>query len=243
MHEASLHDESTFVTLTYAPKHLPPGGTLVLRDWQLFAKRLRADANKKIPHFMCGEYGETNGRPHYHACLFGLELDDQVLDKVVHGNSLYTSQHLDNLWGKGITRAGAVTFESAAYVARYIMKKVNGELAEAHYEHVDTQTGEITKRKPEFTTMSRRPGLGKGWFDKWKDDVFPLDEVITNGKTTRVPRYYDGQYELTHPDEMEAIKLKREQNCEHLVEDTPLRLKQRLEFLQRKTDRYKRDVK
>src|SRR4051794_29862641 len=40
-HEAKLHEENCFITLTYAPEHLPPGGTLVVKDFQDFMKRLR----------------------------------------------------------------------------------------------------------------------------------------------------------------------------------------------------------
>ena len=74
-------------------------------------------------YFHCGEYGETTGRPHYHAVLFGVRFEDQK--EVVQGPgkpALFTSRQLDRLWQHGDCRIGAVTFESASYVARYCVK-------------------------------------------------------------------------------------------------------------------------
>lgn len=113
---------------------------------------------------------------------------------------------LDRLWSKGSTVIGDLTFESAAYTARYCMKKITGDQAESHYEHVDKQTGECTQLKPEYTTMSRRPGIGKPWLDKFLSDVYPSDEVISRGYPAQPPTFYDSQYELEHPEFMKQIK-------------------------------------
>ena len=79
LHEASLFDENSFVTLTYDDKHLPAGGTLVKRDVQLFLKRLRRKfSDRTIRYFFSGEYGGDTLRPHYHGCLFGFAFPDQV---------------------------------------------------------------------------------------------------------------------------------------------------------------------
>jgi len=41
MHEAQMHRYSCFLTLTYSDEFLPSDGTLVLKDFQDFMKRLR----------------------------------------------------------------------------------------------------------------------------------------------------------------------------------------------------------
>ena len=130
VHEASLHTDNCFITLTYSPDCLPSDGSLNHDDFQKFFKRLRKHiAPKKIRYYMCGEYGEDLqqpsklGRPHFHACLFGLDFDDKQLYIVRDDVKLYTSATLEKIWGKGFVTIGDVTFESAAYVARYIAKK------------------------------------------------------------------------------------------------------------------------
>jgi hypothetical protein len=161
MHEASLHEENSFITLTFSPEHLVARDnpwSLDVRDWQLFMKRLRKRTGKKIRFYHCGEYGELHKRPHYHACLFGYDFPDKRLWRVVNGQRLYTSYFLQELWPYGFSTIGTVTFESAAYVARYIMKKVSGKNADDYYQWFDDETGEIFDRHPEYTTMSRRPG-------------------------------------------------------------------------------------
>lgn len=215
-HEATLHERNCFLTLTYDDDHLPDGQTLVLKDWQLFAKRLR----KKIGKFRfmhCGEYGEEKNRPHYHALLFGQDFsEDRVFWKTTkNGHRTYISETLTNTWGKGHCLIGDLSFESAAYVARYNMKKINGASAGPHYNG----------RKPEYMTMSRRPGLGQGWIEKWKHDVFPSDEVIVNGRRTRPPKYYDAYIEKENQREMKKIKGRRKSLASHHEQDnTPERL-------------------
>lgn len=119
----------------------------------------------------------------------------------------------------GYSSIGEVTFESAAYVARYILKKQNGPTAEEHYMNINYETGEILEtRIPEYNTMSRRPGIAAGWFEKFKDDVYPDDFVlIKKGKHTKgesiikakPPKFYDSKYELTNPEEYVVMKEKR----------------------------------
>ena len=41
VHEAQLYEANCFITLTYAPEHLPKNGSLVLEHFQKFMKRLR----------------------------------------------------------------------------------------------------------------------------------------------------------------------------------------------------------
>lgn len=221
MHEASLYEENSFLTLTYDDDHLPPDGSLVCPrdidgvhypgDFQLFMKRLRRSlGKKKVRYFHCGEYGERFGRPHYHALLFNHDFSDKVRFGGRDGKyPTFTSPSLSELWPKGFSVIGQVTFESAAYVARYVMKKVTGDRAESHYEG----------RHPEYTSMSRRPGIGKGWYEKFKADVYPLDRVVVRGVNTRPPRFYDNLLAVEDRSTFELLKIDREKNGQHFVED------------------------
>lgn len=200
LHESSLYDKNCFITLTYDPDHLPKDGSIDVRDFQLFMKRLRkAYSDIRIRFFHCGEYGERLGRPHYHACVFGFDFPDKLLYSIRNGNNLYTSQSCTSIWGKGLAVIGDVTFESAAYVARYITKKITGEDAADHY-------GE---RRPEYITMSRRPGIGRGWYDKFRSDVYPHDYTVVRGVKVKPPKYYDGLYEVDNKVGMDIVKSDR----------------------------------
>jgi len=186
LHESKLHEENSFLTLTYDDKFLPKDGSLVKEHCQLFMKRLRKRLSPlKIKFFLCGEYGEKLLRPHYHAIIFGYGFPDKVLLKKVGDVELFTSVLLSEVWGLGFCTIGAVTFDSACYVANYATKKITGKSAKAFYG----------SRCPEFLLMSRGGragrGIGYGWFELFESDVFPADEVIVNGKEARPPRYYD----------------------------------------------------
>ena len=201
VHEASLHDENCFITLTYNNENLPPDGSLDVTHFQKFMKRLRKRyAGKQIRFFHAGEYGSTLGRPHYHAILFGHDFDDRVhFKRTKAGSRLDRSAILESLWPFGYSSVGDCTFDSAAYVARYIMKKITGDDADDHYQGL----------KPEYTTMSRRPGIASEWFRRFSSDVYPSDEIIIKGKVLKPPRYYDSMYELIDEDGYNEIKSKR----------------------------------
>lgn len=242
LHEASEHDENAYITLTYNQENLPPDGSLQKQHFQKFIRKLRKKlAPKKIRYYHAGEYGENFQRPHYHAIIFGWYPSDCTFLKYVNGVPLYNSQFLSDVWGHGYVSVGAVTFESAAYVARYIMKKINGD---KQYSHYVTPDGVMLQ--PEYTTMSRRPGIGKKWFDKYgKTDVFPHDEVIIKRGNKRVamqpPRYYTDLYGLEEPEETEEIKLQRQRNAEtHQHDTTPARLAAREKVKQAQLNKLKR---
>lgn len=219
MHEKQLSSESCFVTLTYNDDCLPPGGTLVKRDLQLFMKRLRKAYGKGIRFYACGEYGENTRRPHYHILLFNFDFDDKrYFKKARGGDDLFTSKYLDDLWPNGFAVLGSVSFDSAAYVARYIMKKVTGECARSYYDVMDSD-GVVYSREPEFTVMSRRPGIGLRWFQRFGSQVYTWDSVIMNGKEVRPPRYYDTKYELVDGDRLAALKAKRRRVASRNVAD------------------------
>lgn len=210
VHEASLYDKNCFITLTYRDEKLPKNNSLEVPAFQNFMKRLRKRFGAGIRFFQCGEYGEKFQRPHYHACLFNFDFPDRELFQIRDGTRLYTSKALEELWTDGFSTIGDVTFESAAYVARYVTKKLTGDKAIDHYNVVDHKTGEILiERKPEYVTMSRRPGIGKPWLDKFNTDVYPGDFVVMDGKKMRPPKYYDSKFELDDPETFRKIKAQR----------------------------------
>lgn len=210
MHEASLHERNMFITLTYNDQNLPENGSLVKEHFQKFIKRFRKRYGQ-IRYFHCGEYGSQFARPHYHACIFGFEFDDKKHYRTINGFRIYTSDKLAELWPFGYSTIGAVTFESAAYVARYITKKITGKLAElsGHYDVINYDTGEVTTRQEEYITMSLKPGIGEGWFDKFYDDVYPRDEIIIKGKKMKPPKYYDKLFDLVDSNMFRKIKGER----------------------------------
>lgn len=244
MHEASLHDANSFLTLTYDNRHLPENGSLVKRDWQLFAKRARK-AFGPFRFYHCGEYGDLHRRPHYHACMFGVNFSgDRVFYKQHRGNPLYISPRLSAEWGKGFAVIGELTFESAAYVARYCMKKRTGVHEADEYEVICPETGEVVDwREPEYATMSRRPGIGKGFVEKYVDQFYPRDEVVVRGKTAQPPKYYDQYFEELEPDLMAEVKRKRrEQMYKRASDNTPERLAVKRAHLINKGRLYARNV-
>ena len=207
MHEAQLHDVNSFVTLTYDEAHCPK--SLVYSDFQKFMKRLRK-VRPGARFYMAGEYGEEFSRPHFHACLFGVGFPDRVeWSRSGSGSWLYRSAALERLWTYGFSSVGDLTFESAAYTARYVMKKVTGKLAAAHYSRLDLDTGELFDLVPEFNRMSLKPGIGAGWFNKFKSDVYNFDSVVVNGHHCKPPRYYDKLLEATDWQTFESLEYDR----------------------------------
>lgn len=245
IHEASLFQNNSFITLTYSPEHLPEGGTLVVKDFQDFMKRLRKRVGSGVRFFHCGEYGETTSRPHYHALLFNLDFHDKQEWKKRDEFTYYSSPFLSEVWGKGHCTIGEVNFLTAAYVARYVLKKVTGPAADNHYQNINVNTGEIFDLKPEYVTMSRRPGIGKLWYEKFKGDVYPSDEVIIDrgGKMVKIPppKYYDGLFELDDPESFEQLKFQRQEKAKsYSGAYTPERLAVREQLMTLKLQQLKR---
>lgn len=206
-HEASLYDENSFLTLTYDEQHVPYNYGLKPDDFVRFMKRLRKHlAPKRIRYFMSGEYGDENLRPHYHAILFNHQFEDRV--RVPHDGDdpLYNSGTLMALWGLGNVAIGEVTYESARYVARYAIKKITGEKAESAYTRILDDTGEVFTVLPEYGNMSRKPGIGKRWWEQFKNDLYPSDFIVQNGQKMIPPKYYD---KLLEENELFEIKQKR----------------------------------
>lgn len=193
---------------------------------------------------MCGEYGEKLTRPHFHAGIFGLDFKDRYLFKQSNsGIPVYRSPTLEEIWTHGYSSVGDLNKESAAYMARYIMKKINGELAREHYTRINAETGEVTYLKPEFTRMSLRPGLGGHWYQQWHADVYPHDRVIIDGKKQKPPRYYDQLLKRTNRKEHDLIKDDRQTEATLKAEDnTPQRLEAKEKIAKAKLSFYKREL-
>lgn len=245
LHEASLHEQNCFITLTYDDSHLPPGGSLTYKHFQDFMKRLRKHfAPAKVRFYMGGEYGEQTVRPHYHAIVFGIDMPDRVYHKKTpSGEKIYTSATLEQLWPYGYSSVGDVTFESAAYVARYIMKKITGFNSKKHYEVIDQDTGEILYRRPEFNKMSLKPGIGANWLKKFRTDVYPWDHVVIRGKECKPPKYYDTLYSRTNPDEWEQLQHSRTIDAlANYQDNTPERLAVKQQVAQARLSQLKRGL-
>jgi hypothetical protein len=242
LHESQLYDSNCFITLTYSDDNLPGDESLVKSDFQKFMKRLRKNnprvKGNGIRYFMCGEYGEkckicgknkrdcwrsnctwtpTLGRPHYHACLFNFDFSDKLFFKLIEGNKYYESPELQSLWPYGYSLISDVTFDSACYTARYITKKVTGDMAEEHYNGLE----------PEYCTMSRRPGLGTEWFKKYKQDFTSIDRAIINGKEVNLPKFYRIMHELDEPKEAFVSKCKRKLAASNSKDNSTRRLRDR----------------
>lgn len=222
--ELQNHDSSFFVTLTYDDEHVPKSAyadpetgeaftslTLRKRDFQLFMKRLRkAFPNDNIRYFMCGEYGSHTYRPHYHAIIFGLHLCDlRPYKRSDQGFNYYISDSLSRCWsdrlGKplGYSVVADVTWETCAYTARYVMKKLNGSAKEFYEMH---------NLEREFTLMSTKPAIGKEYFLA-HHSIYDTDcinvSTPTGGRKFKPPRYFDKLFDLENPDEMSDIKASR----------------------------------
>lgn len=224
MHEAKMQgpENCSFLTLTY--DQMPDGGSLQPEDVTKFFKRfrdyLKREAKKAgttapgIRYFYCGEYGEKLRRPHYHVCLFGYAFfqDRKYWKKSRTGEKLYKSALLDKLWTHGMCVIGAVTYESASYVAGYTAKKMTGLDAIGHYRYIDGD-GVINSITPEYARMSRRPGIGTGFFKRYLSGSghgqFVHDYVIRNGRKAPMPKAYDRMMKKDDPELLERVKASR----------------------------------
>lgn len=205
VHESQMHEENSFATFTYSDQHLA-SPRLVYRDFQLFMYKLRK-IKKGIGFFVTGEYGELNKRPHWHAIIFNWAPRDQTyLRSNERGDKIYTSEHLDRLWGKNDPRLrpneiGAVTFESAGYCARYAAKKLVHGHDDAHDFHP------ISKK-------SNKNAIGKKWLERFWPDVFSYGRcVLRDGSETSIPRYYEKWLKENQPEAwlryVTEVKLKK----------------------------------
>lgn len=235
-HEAQTHDEkglpSCFITLTYDAFHLPHDYSLNKDHFAKFMKSLRSrHQGKTIKFFHCGEYGEKFSRPHYHALLFGIDFPDAEYHSTTNGQPVFKSAELAKIWKRGYNTVGDVTYESAAYVARYVTKKITGHAAHEHYLVDCPLTGQLHSVQPEYITMSLKPeGLGADFFKKYISDMYPHGTTLANNFEVTTPRYYDKLYERINPDEYKKLQTLRSQEAAKLEQhpdNTAPRLKVR----------------
>ena len=184
-----MHGVSCMLNLTYDDAHLPEYGQLYKEDLQRFFKRLRK-AGFKFKYVASGEYGDISRRPHFHIALFGCDFghDRTIFGRSSNGERTYVSNAVAQCWKYGHHLIGSLTFESAAYIARYVLKKAKGTHVSPPLAVLDD--GEIVRPNPEFLIMSK--GIGRSWFREYFfTDVFPHASVMTRqGTRAPVPRFY-----------------------------------------------------
>ena len=120
---------------------------------------------------------------------------------------IYTSQNLLDVWQLGHVTTQDVTFKSCSYVARYVTKKINGNLADDHYSRVSPVDGQRYNVAPEFAVMSRRPGIGATYVAQFKSDFYPSGYIVVDGRKQAIPNYYINQLS---EEEKEELKRQRE---------------------------------
>uniref|UniRef100_A0AAU8B0E5 Replication initiator protein n=1 Tax=Dulem virus 154 TaxID=3145631 RepID=A0AAU8B0E5_9VIRU len=228
--ELQYHKSAYFVTLTYDDLHAPEtwygdpdtgeakrAYTLRKRDFQLFMKRLRKQTGQELRYFAAGEYGSKTFRPHYHAIIYGLELNDLEFYKVSElGFNYYNSPLVNRAWScynkdkRSITPLGfavvaEVTWETCAYTARYTAKKNNTE-GEDYFQSMNLE--------PPFTLMSRRPGIGAQYFE---DHPELFEHAYINvatekgGRKFRSPKYFFNLLERENPALASDLKAQRKE--------------------------------
>lgn len=233
VHESQLYENNMFVTLTYSDAHLHRNHSLVPSHLKDFHKRvhnrLLRSRGVGIRYFACGEYGEATRRPHYHTLIFNHWFPDAQQHGISKsGERLYISKTLDELWPHGIANFGSVTFESAAYVARYVTKKLDGILV-------------MNDRVPEYGVMSRRPGIGTEWYNRYSDQTYDHDQVIFRNRPMQPPKFYDMKLEVLDKDKHDAVKKKRSRRKRNLNENKRERLRVRAKVKEAQVNLYKRE--
>lgn len=220
VHESQMHKANAFITLTYDSDDIL---SLNYDHFQKFIRALRKDSDTKLRFYAAGEYGEINLRPHWHAIIFGRTFtNDGPVAKDV-----YRSRTLEKHWTHGYSSWGLVTPESAGYVARYAIKKVTGERAFAHYQRLNTKTGELVEVSPELSRMSLKPGIGYTWFQKYWREIYEARDGIVQpgGNIVPPPRYYDKLLEVQDHEMKDEKDLQRYLRSAQFAQDcTPQRL-------------------
>lgn len=234
MLEAEQWKDNYFITLTYDDNNLPIGSygnaTLIPDDFTNFIKRLRKFYVEKglsdnVRIFGCGEYGDMSFRPHYHIILFNCPIPDlstnfpyfengkeYITQHFYNGVIYYYSDIIHNLWKKGNILIGRCEWQSCAYVARYVVKKIKGVNSDVY-----KKLGVV----PEFVRMSRRPGIAYQYFVDHKDEIYEFDNIIVQDlkapKVITPPRYYDNMLKLENELLYYDIKLDRQNKSNNML--------------------------
>lgn len=207
--EARLTERPCYtVTLTYDDDHLVVGGgsrsTVLKADLQRFFKRARF-ALGPFRYIASGEYGEESERAHYHASLFGVKFDDLKRWKMSPGGGeMFISRQLEKLWGQGLCSVQPFSVQGAAYVAKYVLKSVKGQGAEAAY----------SDREPPFFLTSRKPGIGSAAWEKYKEEWSTTGEMGIGGgsgpaRVVPLPAFYMAKMREEFPERFEILRARR----------------------------------
>lgn len=240
-HEAQMHASNCFVTLTFDDQNVPQDYSVRKRDFQLFMMKIRK-LRSGVRFFGCGEYGDEGLRPHYHALLFNFDFADKKFWSKRDDYRVYKSELLEDLWPFGLSEIGSVTPQSGGYVARYCLKKYTGDKADDHYSRVSPIDGVVHRVQPEFALMSRRPGVGSSWFDKFSTDAFPSDFVVVDGRKVRPPAYYLSRLAEASQKPIKRARKRASVKPAARANSTPARLAVREVVLCRKVQRLERQV-
>lgn len=232
MAEASQWQENYFVTLTYSEENLLPlydycvsrktgdvgvYPSLRKEDMAKFMKDLRSALDyhygvSNVRFYGCGEYGSKGGRPHMHLLLFNCPLPDVRVVTNIKGEKYMQSDFLEKVWKKGFVHIGEVTWDSASYVARYMLKKSKGT-SEKEYLMYCSSLG-ASPQINEFTNGSRKPGIGFGFFDDNKEAIYKYDQVLLpNGFVCKPNKYYDRLFDKLDADRLVEVKEQREKTA------------------------------
>lgn len=215
---------SMFVTLTYDDEHLPLSSefgipTLNFDHSKKFIDDLRAYCQyhydwSGLRHYTAGEYGSSSSRPHYHSCLFNLPpqllAENKPYKVSFNGDIYYNNPIFEKIWKRGFVVLGDLTYQSAAYVARYVTKKMTGE-----FKQEALTLGLV----PEKAHMSNRPGIGGRFYDLHKKDIYEYDALYLPGVAKAAPPgYFDRKFALDDPEVMMFLKSQRALSAERSLE-------------------------
>lgn len=199
--EAGQYSDNCFLTLTYSPKCVP---FVKKQDIFKFIKALRNKYGAGIRYYGVFEYGTQSDRPHFHIILFNFfPQDSEIVAPGPFGGYYYKSKELQSLWKFGFVSVGDLSFNSCAYVARYCNKKIkdNG----------------VIHKIPEFSFMSRRPGIGENYFRDHYESLVATDKIyapIEGRYSFSSFRYFDKLIEKIDPFKLQELKDRRIFNCE-----------------------------
>lgn len=210
--EAERFDSNWFITLTYDDDHIPHDHMLEKDAISKFNKKLkvylsRLGLDSTFRFYGVGEYGGQTARPHYHVIYFNLPIPDLHFEYLDENNNLiWSSKLLESVWDNGFVVIGQVDVGSACYVARYCDKK----------KMLTKKEKEMLKEKgivPEFSIMSRRPGIGSYFLDQVIDNVVSdCYNINIKGNTFNIPLYYSKKMkELLPPEALEKYESRSRQ--------------------------------
>lgn len=239
-------DRCYFITLTYSNDCIHTVSrypTLCKKDCQDFLKRLRYYfPDDTVRYYLCGEYGNTTARPHYHLILFGIKLPDLVpYSRNFQGDYLFTSAKLDSIWSHGDCKVADLTFENCAYTARYSLKKRGKNDSRDFLLSHDLE--------PEFSLCSRRPGIGSFFLNSHLEEVLLYDKVhLPSGRIACTPAYFLKKAQEVDPIRVAQIKSARQalkdlidrQHCTLSGKSLDQYLQDSLEILRSQYSRLKR---